>query len=231
MNDLNPNKVDGFYPKCLKTPFLVFGVIVAVLFVVAIMLCRGGVPDCCKNAESTAKITDSAPKNAESTAESTPKIAESAPKEPQKFDDIKQEGKALTAITTLADKPKKPLHQIAQEQFLQTGKIIDGYTFKVSVFFDKNSSFLGKKQQETFAASLLSNAKDAKVALVMGYGCDLGDKKYNHFLINKRIERTIKAIKKQYPNMQIASSNEGQLRERSDEKGREMERRVDIYFY
>ena len=66
----------------------------------------------------------------------------------------------------------------------------------------------------------------------MGYGCDLGDKQYNFVLINKRIERVIKAIKKQYPRIEILSSNEGQIHtENIDEKGRETERRVDVYFY
>ena len=66
----------------------------------------------------------------------------------------------------------------------------------------------------------------------MGYGCDLGDRQYNFVLINKRIERVIKAIKKQYPHIEILSSNEGQIHtENIDEKGREAERRVDVYFY
>lgn len=227
--NFDPNKIDGCYPKCLKKPFLIFVAVIVVLAFVALLLCRGGVADCCKGAESSAQSTQ------ESVIEA-PKTPQEAminkPKEPEKFDDIKQKGEVLGATVTLAKPQEKPVWQVAKEQFLNYGKIHNDYKIKFSVFFDKNSSYLGKKQQATFANSLQNNANDAKVALVMGYGCDLGDKQYNFALINKRIERVIKAIKRQHPSIEILSSNEGQIHsENIDEKGREAERRVDVYFY
>lgn len=226
--NFDPNKIDGCYPKCLKKPFLIFVAVIVVLAFVALLLCRGGVADCCKS-----------PVGAESTQENIAQVPETPqeapvqkPKEPEKFDDIKQKGEVLGATVTLAKTQEKPVPQVAKEQFLNYGKIHNDYKIKFAVFFDKNSSYLGKKQQTTFANSLQNNANDAKVALVMGYGCDLGDKQYNFVLINKRIERVIKAIKKQYPHIEILSSNEGQIHtENIDEKGREAERRVDVYFY
>lgn len=227
--NFDPNKIDGCYPKCLKKPFLIFAAVIVVLAFVALLLCRGGVADCCKGAESSAQSTQ------ESVIEApeTPKEATiNKPKEPEKFDDIKQKGEVLGATVTLAKPQEKPVWQVAKEQFLNYGKIHNDYKIKFSVFFDKNSSYLGKKQQATFANSLQNNANDAKVALVMGYGCDLGDKQYNFALINKRIERVMKAIKRQHPSIEILSSNEGQIHsENIDEKGREAERRVDVYFY
>lgn len=227
--NFDPNKIDGCYPKCLKKPFLIFAVAIVVLAFVALLLCRGGVADCCKGAESSTQSTQ------ESVIEApeTPQEATiNKPKEPEKFDDIKQKGEVLGATVTLAKPQEKPVWQVAKEQFLNYGKIHNDYKIKFSVFFDKNSSYLGKKQQATFANSLQNNANDAKVALVMGYGCDLGDKQYNFALINKRIERVMKAIKRQHPSIEILSSNEGQIHsENIDEKGREAERRVDVYFY
>lgn len=222
--NFDPNKIDGCYPKCLKKPFLICVVVVVVALFVAVLLCRGGVADCCKNATG-------AESSAESTLES-PQETPTKPKEPEKFDDIKVKGEVLSSNVSLTKPQETPTFQAAKEQFLNYGKIHNDYKIKFSVFFDKNSSYLGKKQQATFANSLQNNANDAKVALVMGYGCDLGDKQYNFMLINKRIERVIKAIKKQYPSIEILSSNEGQIyAENIDEKGRESERRVDVYFY
>ena len=234
--NFDPNKIDGCYPKCLKTPFLIFVAVVIVAMFVAVLCCVGGVADCCKNqaiAESSAE--SSAESNLDSTAESTnlaEKNTAKTPKEPEKFDDIKVKGETFSSTVALAKQKEKPVPQVAKEQFLNYGKIYNDYKIKFSVFFDKNSSYLGKKQQTTFASSLQNNAHDAKIALVMGYGCDLGDKQYNFALINKRIERVIKAIKRQYPQMEIVSSNEGQIYDENiDEKGREAERRVDVYFY
>lgn len=216
--DFNPNKTSGFYPKCLKTPFLIYVAVMIILAFIAVLCCSGGVADCCKNA--TPQVAD------KSTNEPS-KI-----KEPEKFDDIKIKSEVLDATVALTKPQERPVFQVAKEQFLNYGKINNDYKIKFAVFFDKNSSYLGKKQQATFAKSLQNNVGDAKIALVMGYACDLGDKQYNFVLINKRIERVIKAIKKQYPQVEVLSSNEGQLHSKNiDEKGRESERRVDVYFY
>lgn len=229
--NFDPNKIDGCYPKCLKKPFLIFVAIVIVAMFVAVLCCIGGVADCCKN-QTFAESTQTSQENIAQVLETPQEALPQKPKEPEKFDDIKQKGEVLGATVTLAKPQEKPASQVAKEQFLNYGKIHNDYKIKFSVFFDKNSSYLGKKQQATFANSLQNNANDAKVALVMGYGCDLGDKQYNFVLINKRIERVIKAIKKQYPRIEILSSNEGQIHtENIDEKGRETERRVDVYFY
>lgn len=237
--NFDPNKIDGCYPKCLKKPFLIFVAVVIVAMFVAVLCCVGGVADCCKSqtfaessVESTLDSTQTSQENIAQVPETPQEAPVQKPKEPEKFDDIKQKGEVLGATVTLAKPQEKPASQVAKEQFLNYGKIHNDYKIKFSVFFDKNSSYLGKKQQATFANSLQNNANDAKVALVMGYGCDLGDKQYNFVLINKRIERVIKAIKKQYPRIEILSSNEGQIHtENIDEKGRETERRVDVYFY
>ena len=230
--NFDPNKIDGCYPKCLKKPFLIFVAIVIVAMFVAVLCCVGGVADCCKNQTFAESSAESTQENIAQVPEIPQEVLPQKPKEPEKFDDIKQKGEVLGATVTLAKPQEKPVWQVAKEQFLNYGKIHNDYKIKFSVFFDKNSSYLGKKQQATFANSLQNNANDAKVALVMGYGCDLGDKQYNFVLINKRIERVIKAIKKQYPHIEILSSNEGQIHtENIDEKGRETERRVDVYFY
>lgn len=229
--NFDPNKIDGCYPKCLKKPFLIFVAVVIVAMFVAVLCCVGGVADCCKS-QTFAESTQTSQENIAQVPETPQEALPQKPKEPEKFDDIKQKGEVLGATVTLAKPQEKLASQVAKEQFLNYGKIHNDYKIKFSVFFDKNSSYLGKKQQATFANSLQNNANDAKVALVMGYGCDLGDKQYNFVLINKRIERVIKAIKKQYPRIEILSSNEGQIHtENIDEKGRETERRVDVYFY
>lgn len=212
--DFNPNKIDGFYPKCLKKPFLIYVAVMILLAFIAVLCCSGGVADCCKNTTQ----------NIQETKDAKTQV-------PEKFEDVELRSETMNASIALSKPQEKPKYQVAHEQFLQYGKIIDGYNLKISVFFEKNSSFLGKKQQTTFINSLAKNASDAKVAIILGYGCDLGDKKYNYFLIDKRIERVIKVIKNHYPNMQILSSNEGQLHQSNNEKGREEERRVDIYFY
>lgn len=216
--NFEPNKIDGCYPKCFKKPFLIYVAIMIVAMFIAILCCVGGVIDCCKSPIK---------QDLKANVQEKPK-----PKEPEKFDDIKTKNEVLGATVALAKPQEKPVFQVAKEQFLNYGKIHNNYKIKFSVFFDKNSSYLGKKQQTTFAKSLQNNVSDAKIALVMGYGCDLGDKQYNFVLINKRIERVIKAIKKQYPQVEVLSSNEGQLHSKNiDDKGRETERRVDVYFY
>ena len=206
-----------FYPKCLTAPFVAFVVIVIVLFFVAIMLCRGGVPDCCKNGvKSTqiAQIKDS-------------KQKDDLPKDIEKIRDDK-----VGATTMLGAQKPKDSWQIAQERFLQYNSIYENYKLKESLFFDKNSSFLGKGKQDDFTINLTKNVRDAKLAIIFGYGCDLGGEEYNIYLIDKRINRVATMIKRQYPNMQILTSNEGRAKSvADDEKTREYERRVDIYFY
>lgn len=202
------NKINGFYPKCLTMPFMAFMGIVVVLFFVAILLCRGGVADCCKNSiESSTQTKD-------------------LPKDIEKIRDNK-----IGAMTMLGGQSNtKEPWQIAQERFLEYNSIYEHYKLKESLFFDKNSSFLGEKQQENFTRNL-QNVGDAKLAIIFGYGCDLGSEEYNVYLIDKRINRVIEALAKQYPNLKILSSNEGQYKNNADEKTRESERRVDIYFY
>ncbi len=204
----NINKINGFYPKCLTMPLLAFAIIIIVLFFVAILLCRGGVADCCKNGiEST--ITQ------------------------EKQDITTREISADKVGASIALRQQKPKEawQIAQERFVEYNSIDENYKLKESLFFDKNSSFLGAKQQENFAINLQENVADAKLAIIFGYGCDLGSEEYNVYLIDKRINRVVEAIAKQYPNIKILSSNEGQYKDDADEKTRESERRVDIYFY
>lgn len=210
----NINKIKGFYPKCLTAPFVAFVGIVVVLFFVAILLCRGGVADCCKNA-------------VESSVQNQPKEANNLPKDMENIRENK-----VGSVTTLGGQSKsKEAWQIAQERFLEYNSIDENYKLKESLFFDKNSSFLGAKQQENFARNLQENATDSKLAIIFGYGCDLGSEEYNVYLIDKRINRVVEAIAKQYPNIKILSSNEGQYKDDADEKTRESERRVDIYFY
>ncbi len=204
----NINKINGFYPKCLTMPFVAFAIIIIVLFFVAILLCRGGVADCCKSGvEST--ITQ------------------------EKQDITTREISADKIGASIALRQQKPKEawQIAQERFVEYNSIDENYKLKESLFFDKNSSFLGAKQQENFARNLQENATEAKLAIIFGYGCDLGSEEYNVYLIDKRINRVVEAIAKQYPNIKILSSNEGQYKDDADEKTRESERRVDIYFY
>ena len=217
-SNLSDNK-RGFYPKCLTAPFVAFVVIVIVLFFVAILLCRGGVPDCCKNSvqstqtafAQTAQINDSKQNDSKDT---------------EKIRDDK-----VGATNSLGVQKPKDSWQIAQERFLQYNSIDENYKLKESLFFDKNSSFLGKGRQDDFTINL-QNVGEAKLAIIFGYGCDLGGEEYNIYLIDKRINRVATMIKQQYPNMQILTSNEGRAKSvADDEKTREYERRVDIYFY
>ncbi len=206
----------GFYPKCLTMPFVVFVVIVIVLFFVAMAICKGGVPDCCKNGIQSTQI-----------AQIKPKQNDDLPKDVEKIRDDK-----IGTTTSLGhSKPKEPW-QIAQERFLQYNTIDENYKLKESLFFDKNSSFLGSGKKEDFTINLKEKVREAKLAIIFGYGCDLGGEEYNIYLIDKRINRVVEMIKRQYPNMQILTSNEGKAKSvADDEKTREFERRVDIYFY
>lgn len=213
---LSDNKKDGFYPKSLTTPLIAFGVIVVVLFFVAILLCRGGVPDCCKGAMDSNK----------STAHKAILAQDEPPKDTEKIRDDK-----VGATTALSRERPKEAWQIAQERFLAYNDAYEKYTMKESLFFDKNSSFLGAKQQADFTRNLKDNLGEARLAIIFGYGCDLGDEKYNILLIDKRINRVVEAIAKQYPHIKILSSNEGKAKVSADEKTRQYERRVDIYFY
>lgn len=212
----NIDKSSGFYPKCLTMPLLAFVGIVVVLFFVAILLCRGGVADCCKNGVESP-----------TTAQTTPQKDNELPKDMENIRENK-----VGSVTTLGGQSKpKEAWQIAQERFVEYNSIDENYKLKESLFFDKNSSFLGAKQQANFARNLQENVVDAKLAIIFGYGCDLGSEEYNVYLIDKRINRVVEAIAKQYPNIKILSSNEGQYKDDADEKTRESERRVDIYFY
>lgn len=207
------DKKCGFYPKCLTMPFVMFGVVVIVLFFVVILICKGGVADCCKN-------------NIKSIATTQIKQNDDLPKDTEKIRDDK-----ISSMTNLRySKPKS--WQIAQEQFEHYGNIYESYKIKESLFFDKNSSFLGKAKQSDFTINLRENVGDVKLAIIFGYGCDLGGEEYNIYLIDKRINRVVEMIKRQYPNIQILTSNEGRAKSvADDEKTREFERRVDIYLY
>ena len=115
---------------------------------------------------------------------------------------------------------------------MQYNAIDENYKLKESLFFDMDSSILRKTQQEDFTINLKENVREAKLAIIFGYGCDLGGEEYNLYLIDKRINRVVEMLKRQYPNMQILTSNEGKAKSvADDEKTREFERRVDIYFY
>ena len=214
-NYLSNNK-RGFYPKCLTAPFVAFVVIVIVLFFVAIMLCRGGVADCCKNSLQSTQIEQ----------KQDSKQNNNSSKDTEKIRDDK-----VGTTTSLGHSKPKESWQIAQERFLQYNSIDENYKLKESLFFDKNSSFLGKGKHDNFTINL-QNIGEAKLAIIFGYGCDLGGEEYNIYLIDKRINRVADMIKQQYPNMQILTSNEGRAKSvADDEKTREFERRVDIYFY
>ena len=214
-SNLSDNK-RGFYPKCLTAPFVAFVVIVIVLFFVAIMLCRGGVPDCCKNSVKSTQMAQT----------QVSKQKDDSPKDTEKIRDDK-----VGVTNSLGAQKPKESWQIAQERFLQYNSIDENYKLKESLFFDKNSSFLGKGKHDDFTINL-QNVGEAKLAIIFGYGCDLGGEEYNIYLIDKRINRVATMIKQQYPNMQILTSNEGRAKSvADDEKTREFERRVDIYFY
>lgn len=213
---LNDNK-RGFYPKCLTAPLVAFVAIVIVLFFMVILLCRGGISDCCKNGikpTQTAKIQNLKQNN------DTPKDIET----------IRND--KVGAVNSLGRLKPKEVWQIAQERFLQYNSIDENYKLKESLFFDKNSSFLGKGRQDDFRINLKENEGKVNLAIIFGYGCDLGGEEYNIYLIDKRINRVATMIKRQYPNIQILTSNEGRAKSVvDDEKTREYERRVDIYFY
>ncbi|RAX55272.1 hypothetical protein CCY99_00805 [Helicobacter sp. 16-1353] len=125
-----------------------------------------------------------------------------------------------------------------KKDFIENGIISNKFMQNSSVFFDRNRSNINKEKINEFNADSRDSINTARLAIIVGHACDLGNKDYNNNLIQKRINFIVNDIKDKNPSMEILFSNEGQAKAPPrdiDKKSREMqrkeERRVDVYFY
>lgn len=193
----------GCYPKCLRKPFIFFVLIVIILFIIAFAFCSSSKP---LDIKSSNIATLQKPQTIKS-----PSIKETESSIEQ---NIKEE-------------PKADSIALIKEAFLKDGSIDSGFSLKDSIYFDKNSSSIAKKINKDFSNAIQDEVNAAKLVIITGHACDLGNVKYNKFLIEKRINSVLKIIKSRNPNIEIITSNDGQTKSIKREK----ERRVDIYFY
>lgn len=201
------NECKGCYPKCLTKPFIFFALIVIILFIIAFAFCSS-----CKPVEV---------KSPDISALQKPQIIQSPSiKEVEPIIELKKE-------EPKQEEPKVDNIVLIKEAFLKDGSIDNGFSLKDSVFFDKNSSFMTKKGKQNFNNAIQDEVNSAKLAIITGHACDLGNAKYNKFLIEKRINRIAKVLKDKNPNIEIITSNDGQVKSAKREK----ERRVDVYLY
>lgn len=188
------------FPKCLVKPLLAFILLIVILFILAFTTCFF---TCNKSADSTCKkdcikeeITIVAPE---------PEIVEPEPE-------------------VIAPEPVENALEKIKNDF-NNGIIADGYTHKISVFFDRNSAFMTQDSSVEFE-NIKNQAADSKLVLINGFACDLGNAEYNKALIQKRIESVVIGFGRDF-GAEIYSSNDGQIA--GDDKAQN--RRVDIYFY
>lgn len=202
------NECRGCYPKYLIKPLIFFVLIVIVLFIIAFALCSS-----CKPVEVKSPSI-SVLQKPDIIQSPSIKEVELIQIEPIKQEEVKQEPKADNII-------------LIKEMFLKDGSINNGFSLKDSVFFDKNSSFMTKKASKDFNNATRDEVNSAKLIIITGHACDLGNAEYNKLLIEKRINSIAKVLKSKNPNIEIITSNDGQTKSIRREK----ERRVDVYFY
>lgn len=112
--------------------------------------------------------------------------------------------------------------------------ISNEFSKKDSIFFNRNTNLNTNDIIETNRDFI----KDARLVILSGSACDLGNKEYNEKLIQKRIDKTISLIKSINPNIEVLYINNGQNLDISQIKDkheaqdkRKQARRVDVYMY
>ncbi|RDU65188.1 OmpA family protein [Helicobacter sp. MIT 14-3879] len=204
-NSWNRGESRGFYPKCLTKPIILFIIVIVVLFIISLVLCSS-----CRVVEVKSPELITIQKEIIIEPETTIQKVE--------------------AIATPELKVVEPVVDIIEtikSEFLNNGIIDDSFILKDSIFFNKNSSFMTQKESSDLINTIKDKINSAKLIILTGHACDLGNATYNKSLIEKRINRVVEVVKKQNPNIEIITSNDGQ----TISTKREKERRVDIYFY
>lgn len=196
-------------PACIKRPLLVFIAIIILLFILAFVFCHSN-----KNkVKEEAAITPPIVQEEVIIEEITPEVEVEVVEEIDELDAIKKD-------------------------FINNGIISNKFTKNESIFFDKSHSVASKQELNKIDKDSKDSINNARLAIISGHACDLGNKKFNDALIQKRVDFIIKNIKEKNPSIEILFSNEGQakappknINEKSKEKQRKEERRVDIYLY
>ncbi len=124
---------------------------------------------------------------------------------------------------------------IVRQDFIDNGNISNQFTTKASVFFDINKFTVTKAISSNFNNTIKDEIDNARLVIISGHACDLGNAEYNKKLIQKRINFVIDNIKSKNPAIEILFSNDGQSKAPASgskiELQRKEERRVDVYFY
>lgn len=196
-------------PACIKRPLLVFIAIIILLFILAFVFCHSN-----KNkVKEEVAITPPIVQEEVIIEEITPEVEVEVVEEIDELDAIKKD-------------------------FINNGIISNKFTKNESIFFDKSHSVASKQELNKIDKDSKDSINNARLAIISGHACDLGNKKFNDALIQKRVDFIIKNIKEKNPSIEILFSNEGQakappknINEKSKEKQRKEERRVDIYLY
>lgn len=196
-------------PACIKRPLLVFIAIIILLFILAFVFCHSN-----KNkVKEEAAITPPIVQEEVIIEEITPEVEVEVVEEIDELDAIKKD-------------------------FINNGIISNKFTKNESIFFDKSHSVASKQELNKIDKDSKDSINNARLAIISGHACDLGNKKFNDALIQKRVDFIIKNIKEKNPSIEILFANEGQakappknINEKSKEKQRKEERRVDIYLY
>lgn len=196
-------------PACIKRPLLVFIAIIILLLILAFVFCHSN-----KNkVKEEVAITPPIVQEEVIIEEITPEVEVEVVEEIDELDAIKKD-------------------------FINNGIISNKFTKNESIFFDKSHSVASKQELNKIDKDSKDSINNARLAIISGHACDLGNKKFNDALIQKRVDFIIKNIKEKNPSIEILFSNEGQakappknINEKSKEKQRKEERRVDIYLY
>lgn len=196
-------------PACIKRPLLIFIAIIILLLILAFAFCSANKS---KVREEVA-ITPPIVQEEIIIEEVTPEVEIEVVEEIDELDAIKKD-------------------------FIDNGIISNKFTKNESIFFDKSHSVASKQELNKLDKDSKDSINSARLAIISGHACDLGNKNFNDALIQKRVDFIIKNIKEKNPSIEILFSNEGQakappknINEKSKEKQRKEERRVDIYLY
>lgn len=196
-------------PACIKRPLLIFIAIIILLLILAFAFCSANK----SKVKEEVAITPPIVQEEIIIEEVTPEVEIEVVEEIDELDAIKKD-------------------------FIDNGIISNKFTKNESIFFDKSHSVASKQELNKLDKDSKDSINSARLAIISGHACDLGNKNFNDALIQKRVDFIIKNIKAKNPSIEILFSNEGQakappknINEKSKEKQRKEERRVDIYLY
>lgn len=200
-------------PACIKRPLLIFIAIIILLLILAFAFCSANKSKVREEVAITPPIVQEEIIIEEVTPEVEIEVVEEIVEEIDELDAIKKD-------------------------FIDNGIISNKFTKNESIFFDKSHSVASKQELDKLDKDSKDSINSARLAIISGHACDLGNKNFNDALIQKRVDSIIKNIKAKNPSIEILFSNEGQakappknINEKSKEKQRKEERRVDIYLY